>query len=79
MIEKPPQRPQSGEVWKLRGVGPVKAVYTGSRFTRITDLDGSNSRLCQSRDLQPLPPPVEPPKPRPRMSSLDEEFLDFSK
>ena len=78
MIEQPIAQPQAGDIMLLRGHRQhVRVVYVGSRFARITDLDGHNSRLAQKRDLQPLPPPVEPPKPRPRMSSLDEEFMTW--
>jgi hypothetical protein len=73
MTVTPIHQPQAGEVWILPGVGKLKIIYTGSRFSRVTELDGSKSRLVHKSALQPLPPPPVPPKPR----SLDDEFLDF--
>jgi hypothetical protein len=72
-------RPQAGDVVVLRGYRPLQRVkYTGSRYCRIEELDGSNSRLCQKRDLSPAPlPQVPEPIKDTSISALDREFTTW--
>jgi len=73
-------RPQAGDIVVLRGYRPlVRVKYVGSRYARIEEMNGTNSRLTQKRNLSPAPlPPAPEPVRDTSISSLDREFTTWS-